>query len=363
MARIPTLPTPDRPEEPRRRSAPRPEPERQPEPPAASSAEPAHATEGPEAAEPPAATVRPAGGADESDTVLLRLVSDATAGRGAGASASGSHAAGSAAAPGPPADDDGAAGENPRGASVVELPSRRRPRWALRVGLILALCLALSGLAVLLANVTPWMRVETVHVTGNRFVATKAVLSVVDEAKGQPLPQVDTDGLEARLEKIPGVDSATISGEPPHALRVRITERAPVAQIRRGSKVDLVDAKGRTITRVPAESAPKLPVIDAASATKPEVFTALTGALANIPANVLETMQEAKASSADSVELLMNSGVRVVWGNREGGAQKAAVLQALLKGTANPTPDPKTGAVPPAVTVIDVSVPERPVTR
>ncbi|MCB4207700.1 cell division protein FtsQ/DivIB [Arthrobacter sp. UM1] len=248
-------------------------------------------------------------------------------------------------------------------ADVVSLDRRRRPRWGRRVLLTAVVAVLLSLAAVLAANVTPWMRVDEVQVSGNKFVSSDAIRSAVKEAEGRPLPQVDVQGLERRLEAIPGIDKAQISGRPPHGLMVTVNERSPVAQVQRRGGTDLIDSSGRTITTVQDASKYKLPIISESTSKNPSVFRALTTALSNVPDSILQDMREARAFSRDSVELLMNSGLRIVWGDESRPAQKAAVLEAVLKGVKGAKPDPTTGAVPAQPTLVDVSVPERPVTR
>jgi cell division protein FtsQ len=250
-----------------------------------------------------------------------------------------------------------------KAATVTNMSTRRRPRWGRRLTIVVSICLVLSALGVLLANVTPWMKVEDIRVTGNKFVTTQAVAAVVDDAKGKPLPQVDARGLEMQLAEIPGVARARVAAEPPHGLRVTIIERAPVAQVQQASGVQLIDSDGKVITTVKDASAYKLPAIAATTAAKPAVFQALTTALASIPASILGDMQEARATSPDSVELLMSSGLVVVWGNQDNAAQKAATLSAMLDALSKRKPDPVTGAVPQPVQTIDVSVPGSPVTK
>lgn len=221
--------------------------------------------------------------------------------------------------------------------------------------------MALGALAA--ANFTSLMSVQTISVTGNKFVSAETIEKTVNPAKGKALPQVDSRALESAVEEIPGIEEARISGEPPHGLRVTVVERSPVAQIQRGKGVDLIDSQGKTITTVASADTHRLPLVSESTSRNQAAFTALTAALSNIPDGVLADMREATASSPDSVELTMNSGVTVIWGNQDNSAQKAAVLQALLKGLSSvPTTSPNAN-VAAQTTVIDVSVPERPVTR
>ncbi len=260
---------------------------------------------------------------------------------------------------------DGAGAQEPSEprASVTDMSTRRRPRWGRRLSLIALVCLLLSGLAVVAANVTPWLRVDTIEVTGNKFVTLEAINGVMKDAQGKNLPQVDSRGLEARLGEIPGVARARVSANPPHGLKVAVVERAPVAQVQRSSGVQLIDSEGKVITTVKDAGAYRLPVISPTTAAKPAVFQAVTTALSSIPSSILGDMKEARATSPDSVELLMNSGLVIVWGNDENAAQKSATLSAMLKALAKPTSDPTTGAVPQPVQTVDVSVPGSPVTK
>lgn len=85
-----------------------------------------------------------------------------------------------------------------------------------------------------------------------------------------------------------------------------------------------------------------------------DLFKAITGVLAALPADVLARLSDASAKSVDAVELKLVDGQTIVWGNAGEKELKAKVLAALLKAPA----DPKN-----PVQVYDVSVPRHPVTR
>ncbi|GAA3696439.1 hypothetical protein GCM10022377_06600 [Zhihengliuella alba] len=240
--------------------------------------------------------------------------------------------------------------------NVVELPPTRRSVWRRRLliwgGSILGSVVAL----ILVLLYSPLLAIEQVEIEGNRLTPTARIQSELEPLIGVPLPRVGPGTAEELLADQPAVKSVVIQAEAPHTLRVVIEERQPVAVVGEQGALQMVSDTGEPLAPVESRDAVELPYIEGVSADQqPEVFTAVTSVLSTLPPEVLKQMESATAQSIDSVELKLASGERVVWGNSEHGAQKAAVLAALL------TVETPKGQEP--VKVIDVSSPERPVTN
>jgi cell division septal protein FtsQ len=79
------------------------------------------------------------------------------------------------------------------------------------------------------------------------------------------------DGIEARLEQIPGVLHASVHRRIPGTLRVDIEEATPVAlATTRSGGMTLVDASGGALPFDPTASAPDLPIL-----TRPDSLVAM----------------------------------------------------------------------------------------
>lgn len=236
--------------------------------------------------------------------------------------------------------------------SFPEPKARRRKRIVLgTLGAVAALVAAL----VLAAVYTPALALRTVTVEGTKLLSAEQVQSALAPLQGKPLPQISDADVTALLQPLVQVKGVTSQARPPGTLAVRITERVPVAKLKRGDVLELVDVEGVPLGATTEDAAVALPVIDAGGgAPAPELVRAVTAVLGALPADVLARLSDASAKSADAVELKLVDGQTIVWGNASEKDLKARVLAALLKVPA----DPKN-----PVRIYDVSVPRHPVTR
>ena len=84
-------------------------------------------------------------------------------------------------------------------------------------------------------------RIETLGLTR---VTRAQVMDVMGADIGRNIFKVSLDERKHQLEEIPWVESANVMRLLPDRLRVQITERAPVAFVRIGSRISLIDAGG-----------------------------------------------------------------------------------------------------------------------
>ncbi|WP_309080017.1 cell division protein FtsQ/DivIB [Zhihengliuella sp.] len=240
--------------------------------------------------------------------------------------------------------------------NVVELPPAARSVWKRRLLIWGGSILGTVAALILVLLYSPLLAIEQVEIEGNRLTPTARVQSELEPLLGVPLPRVGPGTVEELLADQPAVESVVIQAEAPHTLRVVIEEHQPVAVVGESGAFQMVSATGEPLAPVDERGSVELPYIEGVSAEEqPDVFATVTSVLSTLPPEVLKQMESATAQSIDSVELKLASGERVVWGNSEHGAEKAAVLAALL------TVETPKGQEP--VEVIDVSSPERPVTN
>jgi cell division protein FtsQ len=114
---------------------------------------------------------------------------------------------------------------------------------------------------------------EQIEVTGNHFVGRQAVLAVFQRDLGRSVVRVPLAARRQAIEQIPWVEQASVERILPNRLRVEVTERRPVAFLRAGADLMLVDLQGVILER-PAESswpeeAFAFPVVTSLSETQP----------------------------------------------------------------------------------------------
>jgi cell division protein FtsQ len=168
------------------------------------------------------------------------------------------------------------------------LPLWTRTRWG-RVALAGAAVAVLAGGVALVFTVKsffehdPRFRIDTassIQTVGNSQLSRTDLLSVFGSDIGRNLFYVPLVQRRAELEQIPWVQHATVMRLLPNELRVAVTERTPIAFVRVGDQVKLVDAEGVILDMPPAMMAARhfsFPVVtgihpgDLLSARKPRM--------------------------------------------------------------------------------------------
>lgn len=105
---------------------------------------------------------------------------------------------------------------------------------------------------------------DDVEVLGTKYVPRQTVVDRFSADAGRSIFRVPLDTRRASLESIGWVDHAVVSRIWPNRIRVELTERVPVAYLRSGSELSLIDAHGMILDR-PLESNFQFPVISGIS--------------------------------------------------------------------------------------------------
>ncbi len=147
--------------------------------------------------------------------------------------------------------------------SKSRVPVRRRqpPRsqWRRRLWGAL-LVLVVVGVAALLWGVRGFLHHDArfvlqtsaaIELQGNQIVTRPDVVRIFTSDIGQSIFTVPLAARKAKLETLPWVRSATVMRLWPNRLRVSIVERTPVAYVRDGNAIRLVDADGRLLEMPP----------------------------------------------------------------------------------------------------------------
>jgi cell division protein FtsQ len=100
-----------------------------------------------------------------------------------------------------------------------------------------------------------------IEIQGNRFVTPDSVAEKFSVDLGRSVVRVPLTERREALESLPWVERAHVQRVMPNRIRVEITERTPVAFLRTGSDLSLVDANGVILER-PADGEFRFPVVD-----------------------------------------------------------------------------------------------------
>ena len=156
-----------------------------------------------------------------------------------------------------------------------------------------------------------------IQITGNNHLSRAQLLTVFGGDVDRNILTVPLAQRRTELEHLPWVEHATVMRLLPNHFRVAIAERKPVAFVRQGSAIGLVDAHGVLLDMAADEEAPvqphySFPVVTGISARDPlsvraarmKVFTRFTTDLGEQAKNI----SEVDLSSPEDVKALIPDG-------------------------------------------------------
>ena len=227
-----------------------------------------------------------------------------------------------------------------------------RRRWVqrfrrLRPLLYAALALLLVGSSVWLVFFSSVVTVRSVSVSGNQTLTPARIEKVAKAPIGKPLARVDLAAIQARVETLSAVKSASVSRAWPHTVAIDITERTPVAVVDRGAGLQAVDEDGVLFGSY-AQRPEDLPLVHTASDVKAEALAEAARVVTSLRPDIAAKVDSVDVETVDRISLHLTGGRTVRWGSADESAEKAEVLAVLLARRAD---------------TIDVSVPARPTTR
>lgn len=231
----------------------------------------------------------------------------------------------------PRGTEPGAEASVSSGVPPAPRPVRGRRRWLI-VGLVVLL---LIGGAVWGLLGTSLLDARSVQALGTRELPADVVRTVAAVPLGTSMLWLDTQAIANRVAALPRVANVQVRCGVDGAVQIQVIERTPVAVLRRGNAVHLVDITGTDFAVVPAPP-PGLPELQVQRAGPRDAATvaALT-VLSGLPEWLRVQVRWISAKSPADVVLRLDDGRRgkerkVRWGGVEQGDRKAAVLGPLL---------------------------------
>lgn len=222
----------------------------------------------------------------------------------------------------------------------------RRWRWWRRAAALLAVAALLAGLG-WLVFFSSYLAVQGVDVRGTRILSAQTVARAADVPRGGPLATADLDAVQARVEDLAAVRSAAVSRAWPDRVRIEVTERTAVAAVSWEGTWRGLDREGVLFRSYPERPA-GLPEVRVTASTPADALVETGAVIAALPDVVARRLAYLQVRSVDSISLQLRGGAVVNWGSADQSAQKAAVLQVLLRRPAR---------------VYDVTAPGRPTIR
>jgi cell division protein FtsQ len=109
---------------------------------------------------------------------------------------------------------------------------------------------------------------EQIDVQGNHIVSGEAVRQQFVHDRGRSVLLISLDARRSQLQELPWVEQATVQRILPNRIRVELTERTPIAFLRNGSELALMDAHGVLLYR-PAGEEFHFPIVTGISESMP----------------------------------------------------------------------------------------------
>jgi len=157
---------------------------------------------------------------------------------------------------------------------------------------------------------------RSIEISGNNHLTRAQLLSVFGEDVDRNVLTVPLTARRAELEALPWVEHATVMRLLPNRVRVSIVERTPVAFVRQGGEIGLVDAHGVLLDLSPdsaADHAYSFPVVTGIAASDPvgtraarmKIYLAFTRDLDEGPDKISKRLSEVDLTDPEDVKALI----------------------------------------------------------
>jgi len=123
--------------------------------------------------------------------------------------------------------------------------------------------------------------IEQVELTGHAFTSDRSIFDTLDLANVQSMLRLDSAAVRQRIERLPWIDTASVSRLFPDRVVIAVTERRAFARWQNGGQTILIDRTGRELSAVAEGAAQELPLVTGEGAA--EHAAALLALLARHP--------------------------------------------------------------------------------
>jgi cell division protein FtsQ len=136
-----------------------------------------------------------------------------------------------------------------------------------------------------------------VEIRGNHYVTRASVLEMFSPDRGRSVLRIPLSERRAQIEALPWVQSAVVRRALPNHVQVQIVERTPVAFLREGTELMLVDPEGVILDR-PVEGNFHFPVVTGMNSAMPIDARAHR---MQMMTDFMKQIREVRADAGDSV--------------------------------------------------------------
>lgn len=245
-----------------------------------------------------------------------------------------------------------------RRADRMERAKKTSRRYFIRIGIILAVIVALVVGGVVLYN-SPVFAIANVKVNGVEHLTSDEMAQLANVPKDTTLLRVDTATIEKRIEQNAWVEDAQVNRAFPDTLEINVTERDVFAVVEVPSSVGASvkqwaiasdhmwlmpipdatsDAAKSTSSKIYEDAARVLHIVDVPFGTKAEIGQVCADSNINNALDILSGLTTdlagriAQVSAAGTAEttLLLDNGVEIAFGKAEDIRDKERVVLQIL---------------------------------
>jgi cell division protein FtsQ len=155
------------------------------------------------------------------------------------------------------------------------------------------------------------LRPEQIELSGNHIVTREAVLKQFVEDRNRSVLRMSLDLRRSQLEQIPWIESATVERILPNRIRIELTERTPIAFVRNGDEVALIDPHGVILDR-PRDADFQFPIVSGVSEDLPRDQREKRIELYQEFMKDIELVRGGSSENVSEVDLSVPRDVRVV---------------------------------------------------
>ncbi len=203
----------------------------------------------------------------------------------------------------------------------------RRHRRIVRV-VSWTLAVVVIAAAVYVVAFSPVFAVRQIAISGTKVLSKQDVIAASGVVVGAPLALVDPGQVADRLAGLPPVAEVTVVRGWPNTVQISITERRARLAIPVSGGYLLADAGGVVFDTVDAPP-PGLVTVQAPTSDR-QLLVDVGVVFSALSSDTAAKVDRVEATSRDDIELKLNDGSRVIWGDAEQSALKSQVLDNLL---------------------------------
>lgn len=156
------------------------------------------------------------------------------------------------------------------------------------------------------------VKTDQIDVAGNHVVARESLVNIFYGDRGKSVLTVPLEERRDKIRSIKWVESASVQRILPNRIRVEITERNPIAFVRNGSEVALIDVHGVILDR-PTDLDARFPIVSGITDALPkdeaerrmEIYQELVRDLNTVNADSSNQLSEVDLSNPKNVRIVM----------------------------------------------------------